>query len=392
MRRLGFAVVLVALGANAQKHGKTPVMEDAGRVGVVTRVFHPAEPRNWRGAEKQELDAVVWYPAADEAVETRQYVGDPEHPLFEAGSAMPHAPFAPHLEPLPLVLLSHGTGGSAMQMAWLGIALARAGYIAVGVDHPGNNANGKLTAEGFALWWERATDLSDVLDAMLKDEEFGARIDKTRVAAAGYSLGGFTVLEVAGAQTEIAAFFDRCRPQAQVPQPDPLPNAKDRKNVPPPLTDDAAVCHVPEMRGLGSIDQILQATRKTSRESLARSGGSFKDARVKAVFAIAPALGFTMTQDSLHAIKVPVALVVGTEDRIAIAEENADYLRANIHGARENTLPGVGHYTFLDSCTAAGVKTLPQYCTEAPGVERDKVHAQVAAMVVGFFDRALKWR
>jgi predicted dienelactone hydrolase len=113
---------------------------------------------------------------------------------------------------------------------------------------------------------------------------------------------------------------------------------------------------------------------------------------VKAVFAIAPALGFTQTPESLRAIRVPVEMVVGTEDKIAVAKENADYLRANVHGARETVLPGVSHYTFLDTCTAAGMQQLPQYCSDAPGIERDAVHAQVAGMVVVFFDRALKWR
>jgi predicted dienelactone hydrolase len=380
MRKLLLAAGMLAWAATARAEmkPKVPVIDANARVGVVTRVFHPVAARNWRGAEAKELDAVIWYPATDTAIETKQVVGDPKHPLFVAGSAMPHADFAPHLERLPLVLISHGTGGSALQMAWLGTALARAGYLAVAVDHPGNNANGQLTPEGFALWWERATDLSNVLDALLKDETFGVRIDPTRVAAAGYSLGGYTVLELAGAQTDIAQFFDRCRP-----------NPGEKAGKP---TDDAAVCHVPEMHGVGSIDDILQAVRKTSRESLARSGESYRDPRVKAVFAIAPALGFTQTPESLRAVRVPVEMVVGTEDRIAPANENADYLRANLKAGRETTLPGVSHYTFLDTCTAEGANALPLYCSDAPGIERDAVHAKVAAMAVTFFDRELRWR
>ncbi len=371
MRRL-VAVVFglgLTMGAAAEKKPKVAVLDPNAKVGVVTRVFKPTGQRNWRGAAARELDAVVWYPAVDTAVETRQFVGEPGKEVFEAGSAMPHAAFAPKMERLPLVLLSHGSGGSAIQMAWLGTALARAGYIAVAVDHPGNTSNGKLTPEGLALWWERATDLSNVLDAMLKDEEFGPRIDPMRVAAAGYSLGGYTVLELAGAQTDISVFFDRCRKNA-----------------------DSAVCQTPEAKGLGSVDAILQAVRKTSGESLARSEGSFRDARVKAVFALAPALGFTQTRDSLRSVKIPVEMVVGTEDRIAPANENADYLRANLHQGRETVLPGVSHYTFLDSCTAAGKQVLPQYCSDMPGIVRDAVHQQVAGMIVEFFDRALKWR
>jgi predicted dienelactone hydrolase len=368
MRRLVVGVVLgwlaLTLAAGAEKR---PAAAADARVGVVTREFTPKQMRNWRGAEGKTLHCVIWYPAVDTAIETRQLIGPPDAPLFEAGSATPHAPFAPALGKWSLILLSHGTGGNAMQMAWLGTALARAGFIAVAVDHPGNNSatDAPLTPEGMALWWERATDLSNVLDGMLADEEFGAKIDPRLVAAAGFSLGGYTALELAGARTDISALFDLCR-----------------KN------DDNAVCNVPETRGMGTPDEILQKVRKTSGESLARSGESFRDPRIQAVFAIAPALGFTQTPESLHSIRIPVEVVVGADDPIAPPEQNASYVRSNIRGARETILPNVTHYTFLDTCTAEGVKKLPLYCGDS--ARRDAVHAQVAGMAVQFFYRALK--
>ncbi len=379
MRRLAAFLAMCGFvaGAAAQKKPKPELIDPTSRIGVVTRVFHPKELRNWRGAAK-ELDAIVWYPAIDTAIETRQTVGAPDAPLFEAGKAMPHAEFAPRLGGFPLIVLSHGTGGSAIQMAWLGTQLARAGYISVAVDHPGNTSNGKMTPEGMALWWERATDLSDVIDGMLADDEFGRRIDRTRIGAAGYSLGGYTVLELAGAKTDIAAFFDLCRPKSDADS-----NAGG---------GDAAVCHVPEMRGMGSISDILAAVRKTSGESLARSGESYRDPRVKAVFAMAPALGFTETPESLRAMKVPVEMVVGDADKTAPPRDNADSLRNNIHGARETVLPGVTHYAFLDECTAQGKQALPQYCVDPPGMDRAAVHAETVQLAIPFFDKALRLR
>jgi predicted dienelactone hydrolase len=136
---------------------------------------------------------------------------------------------------------------------------------------------------------------------------------------------------------------------------------------------------------------MLQTVRKSSAESLARSADSFRDPRVKAVFAIAPALSETQTADSLRQIRIPVELVVGAADPIAPAANNADYLRANIHGARETILPGpVAHYTFLDTCTAAGKSQLPTYCTDAPGLDRNAVHAQVSEMAITFFTHSLR--
>jgi predicted dienelactone hydrolase len=363
MRFVGIAIlVLSVVSASGKKKPKNAESKNA-HVGMVERLFHPKSVRNWRGAEKQELPVVVWYPAPVTAVEVPQLIGPPEAPLFEAGMASPNAPMVPSMQPLPLVVLSHGTGGSAMQMAWLGTALARAGFIVAAVDHPGNNATEPYTAEGFALWWERATDLSEVIDGMLADENFGPKIDKNLIGAAGFSLGGYTVLEIAGAQTDVSALYDRCEKQA-----------------------DQAVCHVPEMKNMGTPRQILAKVRETSGASLAASADSYKDARVRAVFAIAPALGFTLTQDSLRAIHLPMEIVVGNADPIAPANENATYVRSNIRGARETILPGgVAHYTFLDTCTAAGKKQLGVYCEDAAGVDRDKVHQQVAAEAVRFF-------
>ncbi len=320
---------------------KTPAAQGTGKAGVVTRDFTPAEPRNWRGAETHTLHTVIWYPAVQSAVETPQIVGPPDRPLLEAGSAMPHAGFAPSLTKLPLIVLSHGTGGSAQQMAWLGTALARAGFVAAAVDHPGNNAGGKYTAEGFVLWWERATDLHDVLDGLLADPELGPHIDHDRIGAAGFSLGGYTVLESGGARTDISVVYDLCRQQ---------------KNDP--------TCTVPEMREVGTPEQMLAAVRKSSGESLARSADSFRDPRIGAVFAIAPALGIAFTQESLRSMRVPVEIVVGSADPIAPAAENADRVHREVRGSRETVLPGVGHYTFLDVCTAAGTKEMSLFCTD----------------------------
>jgi predicted dienelactone hydrolase len=295
-------------------------------------------------------------------------MGPHELPLFEAGMASPNAPMEPSLKPFPLIVLSHGTGGTAMQMAWLGTALARAGFIAAAVDHPGNNGEESYTAEGFALWWERVTDLSEVIDGMLADENFGSKIDRDRIGAAGFSIGGYTVLELAGAQTDVSVLYDRC-----LKQPDQI------------------LCHVPEMKSVGTWQQTLAQTRKTSGASLAASADSYKDARVHAVFAIAPAVGFTLTQESLRAIRVPVEIAVGGADPIAPPNENADYIRSNIRGARETVLPGgVAHYTFLDTCTAEAKTRLGVYCADAPGVDRDKVHQQVAGEAAEFFRRALQ--
>jgi len=358
------AVFGLFAGAQKKEKNRPPIVF---KVGTTARVFHPKAQRNWRGAQHQELRVTVWYPAAENAVETQQMIGPADAPLFLAGKAAEHAAMAPALDRWPLIVLSHGTGGSAMQMAWLGTALARAGYVVAAVNHPGNNSLEPYTAEGFVLWWERATDLSEVIDGMLADEEFGPKIDRDRIGAAGFALGGYAALALGGARADISIIVDLCRKQP-----------------------DAPVCHLPEMKEMGTPEQMLAAVRKTSGVSLARSNESYADPRVDAILAVAPAFGMTLTPDSLKAMKVPVFIVAGAADPIAPPKENADLIRSHDHRARETVLPNVAHYTFLDTCAAAGKKQLDVFCTDPPGVDREAVHTEVGDMAVNFFDRELR--
>jgi predicted dienelactone hydrolase len=340
-------------------------------VGLSSRVFKSSHARNWRGAKTEAFVTTIWYPVSADAsgvVEQPQVMGPPGSPLFLAGRAAVDAPLAAIPAKFPVVMLSHGTGGSAMQMAWLGTVLARHGYIAVAVNHPGNNALEPYTAEGFALWWERATDISDALDALMKDLEFGSRVDAARIGATGFSIGGYTVLELAGARTTQADFLAACEAEPSLP-----------------------TCHVPEMRELGTTDQIIAKVGASSPESIARGGASYRDSRIRAVFAVAPAVGQAFRADAFREVSIPVAMVVGAADPIAPATANAAKFKKLMPQSELTILPGeVSHYTFLDTCTDAGKAKLAVYCADAKGVDRDTVHGTVADMAVSFFDQSLR--
>lgn len=116
--------------------------------------------------------------------------------------------------PAPLVLVSHGLGGSREGLGYLGRALASAGFAALHVQHPGSDA---------ALWQGRgdagtalAAAAFDVTQAVarLRDGVFAldeaarraarpgdplhGRLDLSRVAAAGHSYGAWTVQHLIG--------------------------------------------------------------------------------------------------------------------------------------------------------------------------------------------------
>ena len=126
----------------------------------------------------------------------------------------------------PLVLFSHGFTGCDTQSIFLMEALAQAGYFVLAPNHR-DAACG--SAQGTDDWYpgklfeklqstpsqkpfydpgawsdatfkDRAADLKALLDAVLGEREFqGVPIDATRIGVAGHSLGGYTVLGVAGA-------------------------------------------------------------------------------------------------------------------------------------------------------------------------------------------------
>ena len=332
-------------------------------VAATERLFPPDRPRHWRGAERPGLLTTIWYPADPGTAETPHPIGPPGQPLFIGHPIAQNAHVAAAPAGFPLVLLSHGTGGSAGSLDWLGSALAASGYVMVGLNHPGNTALGPLTGDGFRLWWERALDVGEALDGVLADPVLGPRIDRGRIGALGFSLGGYTVLELAGARTDREAFEAFCRS---------------------PAAD--AVCHPPE------LDRAVSTALTDSPEtqaSLARAGDSYRDKRIRAVFAIAPALGEALTPQSLTAIDIPVALLAGAADAIVPVSTNIERMKGFLPGAEMSLLPGAGHYTFLDLCEPAAAPQLGGLCQDGPGVDRAAIHTATVERVRAFFAKTL---
>lgn len=342
-------------------------MTTSFKVGVTYRQFIPQEPYDWRDSKARALHAMVWYPAAATADEQLQWMGAPPHPFADAGKAAPEAALAPSPARFPLIVISHGTGGSAPALAWLGTRLAAHGFIAVAVNHPGNNALEPYTPQGFTLWWLRAKDLSAVIDGMLADREFSPRIDARRIGAAGFSLGGYTMIEIAGGRTS-RRFFDFCGRHPH-----------DRRCASPPEFPTL----VPRVLKLLETDPGFQA-------EVRGASANYSDPRVRAVFAIAPALAAVFRPDSLRKIPIPAEIVAGSADRIAPVTANARYFAAHIPGSRLVLFPGAGHYTFFATCTPMGRKAQPELCEDAPGIDRQRIHERAANLAVAFFSRQLK--
>ena len=363
IRRTLLLLLLLAFPASAQTTFK---------VGMVTRDFTDEHRRNWQGTAARPLRTAIWYPTSATTIkEETIFGGPPDKEVFAPVTVASGASVSNAQQKYPLVLLSHGTGGSAVQMMWLGYYLASRGYIAAAVNHHGNTAAERQpAAPGFLLYWERARDLSVLLDKLLADPLVGPHIDRDRIGAAGFSLGGYTVISIAGGQFSQRQFDSFCAsPQKDYtcePQPE-FPDAPklfaELRKTDPPTTESMLV-----------------------EESLRHAGDSYRDPRIKRVFVIAPALGGGFTKAGLSKIRIPVFIVVGQADKVAPLATNAQRYARSIKGAKLTVLPGeVGHYTFLAECNAHGRSVL-DICRDAASTDRAQVHQQVAQLAYEFFE------
>lgn len=113
---------------------------------------------------------------------------------------------------LPVVVFSHGLYTCATQSRFITRAIADAGYFVVAPNHVdavcgfsvGWFTLSRMPGKPAMLWTDadyrdRAEDIRTLVAALPNDPRFSARVDMARLALAGHSLGGYTVLGLAGA-------------------------------------------------------------------------------------------------------------------------------------------------------------------------------------------------
>jgi predicted dienelactone hydrolase len=336
LKRLIFAALITAAIGLHTASAADPVGEMHLTATEPTAALRDAQHHN-------VLRITVWYPATADSAESAVTLGPPAQPLRDVGRDAPNALFAAGDARRPVILLSHGFGGTARIMGWLGIPLARAGYVVIAVDHPGNNAIDPITVAGAILWWDRAVDLHTALDAARRDRVIGPHLNTDDVGLAGFSAGGFTALVAAGARVDRAHFFQFCatHPEDGVCRP--------QRELPLSQEENAAAEREPAVAA-----------------DIAHAGDDYAIPGVRAVFAMAPVLVQALDPDSLRHIAVPVSIVLGDVDTVAPPATNALAAAALIPSARLTQSPGVGHYDFLADCTAAGRKIVPICQTAVP--------------------------
>jgi predicted dienelactone hydrolase len=147
--------------------------------------------------------------------------------------------------PEPVVLFSHGLGGSRAGSKFLGEHWAARGYVAVFVQHPGSDdavwkeaapeermaaLREAASLENFLLRVKDVTAVLDQLEAWNKSGPLKGRMDLTRVGMSGHSFGAVTTEAVSGetfpmsgtkltdARIRAAVIFSPSAPKSTTPE------------------------------------------------------------------------------------------------------------------------------------------------------------------------------
>ncbi len=250
----------------------------------------------------------------------------------------------------PLVLFSHGSGGNMFSASWLFSALTKKGAMVVAINHPGSTS-GDSSPRRSILLDERAKDLSAALDTILGDPNFNRYIDQSRIIAAGFSMGGASVLNLAGARWDREIFSQYC---------------KTFKNADPGCTFFS--------KGGVDFDHLPDGFV-----------GNAKDKRITKVISIDP--GYTVAFDKASAkdIQVPVQFInIGRKNRAFAAdlEAEANKVLSLIPGASYVVTDQGDHFAFLPPCKPEGAALLEldnddPVCTDPEGTDRVEVHEQI---------------
>ncbi len=182
---------------------------------------------------------------------------------------------------LPVVVISHGTGGTPWAYRGLTTALAEAGCVVVLVEHPGNSRADDSLANTPANLANRPRHVRIALDAVA---DLPVRSGATVV---GHSMGGYTALAAAGG-----------RPMS-------LPTES------------------PD--GVGRAIEVE------------------RDPRLRGVVLLAPALPWLMAPGALADVTIPILVRTGERDDLINADFIRHVLR-DLAGVEHTVVPSAGHF------------------------------------------------
>ncbi len=296
--------------------------------------------------DEPPFDALVWYPT--EAAEIEWHAGEMiVHATHDAAIAA-----GPRF---PVVLLSHGSGGSPLGHRDLAAHLARDGFIVVAPTQIGDSAGHTEGREAGHSLTDRPRQAVKELDTALADPRFAAHVDAARIGMIGFSAGGYTTLVLAGATPDFARTWHYCHDHAE-----------DR----------------------GSCGNGVRGDDPTARLQELAAWQPPREPRLKAIVLMDP-LAIPFDAASLSAVHVPALLFRPASDDYLRAPANSATVGAALPQLQQQiTVPG-SHFVFLDPCPPELAERLPAICKDAPGIDRVAIHRDIEVQISEFLRRSL---
>jgi predicted dienelactone hydrolase len=235
----------------------------------------------------------------------------------------------------PLVIISHGTGGSHLVYRTLGAHLARHGFVVAMPEHPRNNRNNNDLAGTAANLANRPRHVRLVIDWAFSRSAFGACLVPDAVAIVGHSMGGYTALATAGG----------------------LPTA---------LASETP-------------DQQPHAVSVTP------------DDRVKALVLLAPAAVWFMGDGALQGVRVPILMMTAEKDEHT-PEGHAEIIKRGVPDAAlidHRIVANAGHFSFLSPFPEAMTSPTFPPSQDPEGFDRARFHEEMNSEIEAFLRRVL---
>jgi predicted dienelactone hydrolase len=278
------------------------------------------------------LKAMVWTPcaAAATSIKVGPYVLQGQRDCPTVG------------EKLPLVVISHGHGGSLLGHHDLAEVLADAGFVVAAINHPGDTFSDMSRAADMSEFVERPTDIKRLIDYMLSAAPDASKIDPQSIGFFGFSRGGYTGLVLAGGNPDFL--------NANVPCPDP------------------------------TIPICAQIQRKeVPRQPLTH------DARIK-VYVIADPLNEFPTPDTVKDVKAPIQLWASQSGGDGVLPETTTALVDMLPKKPEfHRVSGSAHFVFLAPCPEDLSRVAPELCVDEKGFDRIAFHNEFDEKALEFF-------
>lgn len=229
--------------------------------------------------------------------------------------------------PYPLIIYtSEGRQGNAWRSAGLMQHLASHGFVVATMHHA---CDPEVTCT-----IDRSLDMLFALDqlAMLNEGPLQGMIDGDNVGIAGFSMGGFTALSLAGARIDVDFFLD----------------FPDSSSIDRALGDGTE---------FSEFDATVAAMSDYMAEFYDLEEGelfpSMGDDRIQAVFAIAPWLSSLYGPSGLDTTNKPTLLFVNRYDQFIVYENETVPIYAGWEGENRNIISFLNHDHFAQESSAA---------------------------------------